>query len=1006
MSLTLAGGRPNNERGATLTAEGGDPSRLTLGREQGNVVGMQSITSVNDTSAYGQSLTPYHAKYFAHELTKRCPPDSVEKLAGALADAQVDLNPHQVDAALFAFGSPLSQGALLADEVGLGKTIEAGLVLSQKWAERKRRILVITPSNLRKQWYQELTEKFFLPCRILESKSYNAAVKQGHFHPFEGTDVVICSYHFAKSQSSNISTVPWDLVVIDEAHRLRNVYKPSNVIASTLKLALAGKHKLLLTATPLQNSLLELFGLVSFIDEHTFGDLKSFRDQFANLNQAQVFQTLKARLKPICHRTLRRQVLPYVKFTVRHPIVQPFTPEESEDRLYELVSDYLRRDNLQALPASQRSLMTLVLRKLLASSTFAIAGALTSLSNRLKTKLQRHEPVQSLADELEEDYEGLDETAEEWTEDPPVESLSAEDRAAIEHEIAELDEFARLATSIEHNAKGRALLKALEIAFAKAAALGAPQKAIIFTESRRTQSYLLRVLAESPFAEGIVLFNGSNTDERSKQIYADWLRRHQGTDRVTGSRTADMRSALVDYFREDGRIMIATEAGAEGINLQFCSLVVNYDLPWNPQRIEQRIGRCHRYGQLHDVVVANFLNQKNAADQRVFQLLSEKFKLFEGVFGASDEVLGAIESGVDLEKRIADIYQRCRKPEEIQGAFDQLQLELGSDINESMTRTRQQLLENFDDEVREKLRVRDEASKAYLNRYEQCLMQLTRHELNGAAEFLNDSSFHLRSCPFPEKAAGIPLGLYELPRRSGEAHLYRLSHPLAEGLVTRAKSRDLPSAEVRFAYGDHAGKITLLEPLIGKSGWLTLCLFSVESLDQAEDHPLFAAATDQGEVLDQEAAARLMTLPGAVTGEISAAFAPTQMLNALMEQRQAAIQRGISERNVRFFEAEAEKLDGWADDVKLGLEREIKDLDRQIRETRRAATAAPTLEEKLAGQKEVKRLEVQRNEKRRSLFDAQDTVDKQSEELIAAIEGKLSPQMSLKRLFSIRWTLG
>src|SRR5207302_3169204 len=187
----------------------------------------------------------------------------------------------------------------------------------------------------------------------------------------------------------------------------------------------------------------------------------------------------------------------------------------------------------------------------------------------------------------------------------------------------------------------------------------------VFTESLRTQNYLLRVLADSPYKDGIVLFNGSNNDERSRQIYSEWRKRHEWTDRVTGSRTADMRSALVDYFREQGQIMIATEAGAEGINLQFCSLVVNYDLPWNPQRIEQRIGRCHRYGQQHDVVVVNFLNQKNEADQRVFQILSEKFQLFEGVFGASDEVLGAIESGVDFERRIADIYQRCRRAEEI-----------------------------------------------------------------------------------------------------------------------------------------------------------------------------------------------------------------------------------------------------------------------------------------------------------------------------------------------------
>ena len=625
-------------------------------------------------------LTDYHAKYIAHQLTRRCPSDSVEKFAAALADAQVDLNPHQIDAALFAFRSPLSKGALLADEVGLGKTIEAGLVLSQKWAERKRRILVIVPSNLRTQWYQELTEKFFLPCRILESKSYNTAIKQGQFRPFEAAEIVICSYQFVKSKASDVHALPWDLVVIDEAHRLRNVYKPQNVIANTLKLALAGRDKLLLTATPLQNSLLELFGLVSFIDEHTFGDLKSFREQFANLNQQQVFETLKARLKPVCHRTLRRQVLPYIKYTRRWPLVQDFKPEESEDRLYHLVSDYLQRDNLQALPASQRSLMTLVLRKLLASSTFAIAGALSTISARLKAKLSKQEPAESLEEELDQDYEALDETAEEWVDDEPAAPLSDSDRAALQQEITDLDEFARLATSIEHNAKGKALLKALDIAFAKATDLGGVQKAIIFTESRRTQSYLLRVLGDSPFRDGIVLFNGSNTDERSKQIYATWLERHRGTDRVTGSRTADMRTALVDYFREEGRIMIATKAGAEGINLQFCSLVVNYDLPWNPQRIEQRIGRCHRYGQQHDVVVVNFLNRSNAADLHVFQLLAEKFQLFEGVFGSSDEILGAIESGVDFEKRIAGIYQRCRKPEEIQTAFDQLQLELSFEV--------------------------------------------------------------------------------------------------------------------------------------------------------------------------------------------------------------------------------------------------------------------------------------------------------------------------------------
>lgn len=953
------------------------------------------------------SLTQYQAKYLAYSLTRRFPAGSDERLAGAVASAQVDLNPHQVDAALFAFNSPLSKGVLLADEVGLGKTIEAGLVLSQKWAEGKQHILVITPSNLRKQWFQELTEKFFLPCRILESKSYSAAVKQGDVRPFDGREIVICSYQFARTKASDIRAVPWHVVVIDEAHRLRNVYKPSNVIANTLKQALAGRHKLLLTATPLQNSLLELYGLVSFIDEHTFGDLKSFRDQFASLSQDQVFQTLKARLKPISHRTLRRQVTAYIPYTKRLPLVEEFTPQEDEDLLYDLVSEYLRRDDLQALPASQRTLITLVLRKLLASSTFAIAGALTSISNRLKAKVAQRSPGTALVDELDQDYEALDETAEEWPDDTLTQALSAEDRAAIEREITDLDAFASLATSIEHNSKGNALLKALQVAFAKAQELGAAEKVIIFTESRRTQDYLVRLLANSPFAEGIVLFNGSNTDERSKKIYTEWAERYKGTDRVTGSRTADMRSALVDYFRDQGRIMIATEAGAEGINLQFCSLVVNYDLPWNPQRIEQRIGRCHRYGQKHDVVVVNFLNRKNAADQRVFELLSEKFQLFEGVFGASDEVLGAIESGVDFEKRIAEIYQRCRRTDEIKDAFDQLQRELSVEINASMKRTRQQLLENFDDEVREKLKIRDEASKNFLSRYERQLMQLTRFELNGHATFRDDSSFQLHSQPFPEHARAIPLGLYELPRRPGEAHLYRLNHPLAEALIEQAKRRDLPIGEVRFDYTNHDGKITALEPFLKQAGWLTITLFSVESLEQGEDHLILAAATDDGQPLPEETAGRLMTVLGS-TGPGLPGAPPTpiaDVLATLTEQRKTAIQREISERNARFFEAEAEKLDGWADDLKSGLEREIKDFDRQIKEARRAATAALTLEEKLAGQKQVKALEAQRNQKRRALFDEQDRVDRQRAELIDSIEEKLSQKPEAKSLFTIRWVL-
>lgn len=951
-------------------------------------------------------LSDFHAKYFAYDLTKRCAADNLEKLAGALVDAQVDLNPHQVEAALFAFRSPLSRGAMLADEVGLGKTIEAGLVLSQKWAERKRKLLVITPASLRKQWHQELTEKFFLPCRILEMKSYNAAIREGSFQPFQphSDAVVICSYQFARSKASDVADISWDLVVIDEAHRLRNVYKPSNVIANILKGALASSPKLLLTATPLQNSLLELFGLVSFIDEHAFGDLKSFREQFANLSEDEVFQTLKARLAPICHRTLRRQVLEYVPYTKRHALLEKFVPAKDENRLYNEVSAYLQRDNLQALPASQRSLMTLVLRKLLASSTFAIAGALDTLLARLKDKVRMNSTERPLKDELDEDYESLDELAEEWGNDSAdPERLSELDRHALEREIRDLEQFRDLALSITQNAKGTALLEGLEKAFAEAVRVGAARKAIIFTESRKTQDYLLRLIQDSSYSDGIVLFNGSNTDERSKAIYAQWLKSNSGSDKVTGSRTADMRSALVDYFRDSGTIMIATEAAAEGINLQFCSLVVNYDLPWNPQRIEQRIGRCHRYGQKHDVVVVNFLNTDNEADQRVFDLLDQKFKLFEGVFGASDEVLGAIESGVDFEKRIARIYQECRTPDEIRCSFSRLQAELSTQINEAITNTRKQLLENFDEEVHEKLKVSKAECKGFQSRYERMLMRLSRHELNGYARFSDsEEEFDLNSNPFPD--IEIPLGRYELPRRSGDAHLYRLGHPLAKRLVTQAAARTLGPGEVVFAWTETRPRVGALEPYCGCNGEMLVHRLSVESMDQGEDILLTAAITSDGRIIPTDVAGKLFSLIAADVRPLRELIVDSR-LEAEINRQQVDARQKISERNGRLLEEEASKLDGWAEDLKVGLEREIKDIDRQLKEARRAASAALTLEDKLNGQKQVKKLESERNEKRRKLFVAQDEIERRRDKLIETVQAKLEQKVTLEPVLSIRWRI-
>lgn len=956
-----------------------------------------------------QLLTPYQSQYYAWLLTRRAASDTVESLASTLVDSQVDLNPHQVEAALFACRNPLSRGVILADEVGLGKTIEAGLVISQRWAERRRRILIIVPANLRKQWHQELQDKFGLQSLILEAKNYNAIRKEKGQNPFlMPTGPVICSYQFAKAKAEDIKVIEWDLVVMDEAHRMRNVYKTSNVIAKTLKDALARVHsKVLLTATPLQNSLMELYGLVSMIDDRVFGDLDSFRVQFTQKNKEAAFSGLRARIAPVCKRTLRRQVQQYVSFTARRAIVEEFTPSAEEKELSGLVADYLRRPNLKALPDGQRQLISLVLWKLLASSTHAIAGALETMATRLQGVLDEAPNVPELAAQLDEDYESLDETAEEWTESESDDSSLRNEREAIAQEIAELRHFKSLATNIRDNSKGKALLTALERAFAELERLDAAKKAIIFTESRRTQEYLLSLLAGTSYGEGIVLFNGTNSDARAQAVYKDWLARHEGTDRITGSKTADTRAALVEHFKERGTVMIATEAGAEGINLQFCSLVINFDLPWNPQRIEQRIGRCHRYGQKHDVVVVNFVDRSNEADARVYELLAQKFQLFEGVFGASDEVLGAIGSGVDFERRIADIYQNCRDPQAIKTSFEQLQLDLSGEISEAMVKTRQLLLENFDEEVQEKLRTRAQDSRAALNRHERMLMDLTKAELGEHADF-DQGGFTLKRSPSAD-LDGVDLGRYELPRRSGEAHLYRLGHPLAEWITEQAKARQLSGGRLAFDYDSYGVQVSTLKAYRGQTGWLTVSLLSVDTLGQQEQHLIVAATTAAGLALAEDDPEKLLRLPvrhsPAQTQSAGLFTAGNGALAAEVETRKLQLLREINQRNLGYFEQEVEKLDAWADDLKLGLEQEIKEIDREIKEIRRTAATSPTLDDKLHWQKRQREFEGKRNKLRRDLFNRQDEVESQRNDLITQLESQLQQQVQQQTLFTIEWEL-
>lgn len=972
-------------------------------------------------------ITAYHAKYYAHELTRRHAVDGVDRLSQSLFDASVDLNPHQIEAALFAIRNPLQQGVLLADEVGLGKTIEAALVVCQLWAERRRKLLIIAPASLRKQWAQELLEKFAVPTTVLDAvalRKQSAGSALDTLQRMVGKTVIIMSYQFAARLEAELRAIPWDVVVIDEAHKLRNAHRPSNRTGQALRRALEGRKKLLLTATPLQNSLMELYGLSTLIDEHLFGDEKAFRKQY--VNNPSGLEELRGRLAAFTQRTLRKDVLEYIQYTERHALTQPFSPTDEEQAVYERVSAFLLREDTYALPKRQRHLTGLILRKLLASSTPAILATLSTICARLEQMLDDEADAEKInlieqwveEDDLETDY--LEEDQQETLEIDNVVSgdLAAPDstaagpeqkKQAIRQELVELNEIIALAQGLSGDTKAQSLLTALKHGFSNMAELGAPRKAIIFTESKRTQGYLYQFLATNGYDGKLALFSGTNNHPDTTLIYQQWLNEHKGSDRVTGSPQVDRRTALIDHFRKDdgtgADIMIATEAAAEGVNLQFCALVINYDLPWNPQRVEQRIGRCHRYGQRYDVVVINFLNTRNQADQRVLELLSEKFNLFSGVFGASDEVLGRIESGIDFEKRILKIYETCRHPDDIEQAFNSLQAELEQAINDRIQETQSQLLENFDEDVHDRLKLRLNEAEARLDKLGRWFWGTTRFALEKHARFDHDSyAFALKQSPESISPPVAP-GRYQLIRGATQpdmlAHAYRLSHPLGEWTIETSLSAPTPMAQLVFNYSAHGGKISLIEHLLGQSGWIRLDRLEVTAFETT-DALLFSGLTDDGRILDQEACEKLMAVeafdhPERVNGPL-----PPE-LDANAERHITAAVAEILEINQRLFNDERDKLEKWAEDKLVAAEEALKNTKARINQLKRDARKAATLQEQAGIQQEISSLEKQQRRQRQEIFAVEDEIIDKRDQLIESLQQRLQERTETTTLFTLRW---
>ncbi len=627
-----------------------------------------------------------HRRYYAEDLVRQRRAGERRRQVSSQRRGRVDPNPHQIDAVMFALRRIPEGGCILADEVGLGKTIEAGLVVAQLLAEGATRILIVVPRPLLGQWQAELVDLFDIDALEAADPSVDT----------EAMGVFLAGREYAGGEAgaSRLAAAPWDLCLIDEAHEVfagihrrydrAGIYdeeSPQALMAHRVRQVIGASPVLLLTATPIQNSLRELWGLVQYVDPSgtLLGDKPVFEHVFCADDgrgvAAHQSEELRLRLATVVQRTLRRQAQEFLDrpFVGRRAQLFEYRMSPDERALYDDVTDYLLSPTLHAFRGNARQLLLLGFHRRMASSIPALAQSLDRVASRLRGMLGDGHAGDTAAADFVRDLEDEDDIGEGEAGTAPM-PPSAFEAEAVRGELERVEDFVRRARALPRDSKAASLVQAVRMVMDRPTDR---RKVVIFTESLTTQDYLRKLLLEQTELrdEDITLFRGNNDSPRARAALDAW-RDANGHGVRTPSASVAVRLALVDEFRQRSTVMISSEAGAKGLNLQFCDTVINYDLPWNPQRIEQRIGRCHRYGQKRDVTVINFLARDNQAQRLTFDILSTKLDLFGDVLDMSDVVLQTPRSdasqelvsalGPDFEGELRRIWERARSVAEVE----------------------------------------------------------------------------------------------------------------------------------------------------------------------------------------------------------------------------------------------------------------------------------------------------------------------------------------------------
>ncbi len=878
--------------------------------------------------------------------------DDQARFAASQRQGRIDPNPHQIDAVIFALKRIPEGGCILADEVGLGKTIEAGLVIAQLRAEGSaKRILLIVPKPLLGQWQTELYQLFGI----------NAIEYSRESDPTFGPGVFLMGRETAGSERGAAILQggdPFDLCVIDEAHEIfANVYRrfdrdgiyrddsPDAQMAGRVRSFLRHTPVLLLTATPIQNNLTELWGLVQYVEPTgtLLGNLPTFRNVFCDGDDRTLVKgqdhELRRRLGTVVQRTLRRQAQEFLErpFVGRRAQIFEYSMTPPEKSLYDDVTTYLLDPHLIAFRGNQRRLLLIGFHRLMASSIAALTASLRNVAKRLEAMSGGGDvpaPDFDFLHDLEND-EGADEgNLFEDSQPPKPEVIGAE--------LHRVRDFIDRAQKLPRDSKAQKLLDVMQVIADRPPDR---RRAVIFTESLVTQEYLAQLLVgQGGLApEDITIFRGVNDSPRATQALRRWQKEvgeNLPADRLP-SRDIAVRMALVHEFKTQSRVFISTEAGAKGLNLQFCDTVINYDLPWNPQRIEQRIGRCHRYSQVHDVTVINFLASDNEAQKLTFEILSRKLDLFGQVLDASDVVLHepstdapetlASALGNDFEGRLRRIYERARTVEEIGDDLRRLRQEIDeqrSRFEEAWARTAGLIESRFDQRVKQVFtKLRTELPQG-LARLDDELDRVISGYLDAAgilhSRVRTDDVIRFDILPSMQLPEGWQQGAcVAIGNAKGltDADILHFGHPLVRAAVEEARAA--AAGRLRVLWNVGADAPPPLNEKRGARGRLAVDRVRYEGFEVVDRLLLAAVLEGDDDPLDSASARWLLDQTPSDLAEINPAINLDDALADAMEQEVFVDQAEVAAQEQQFFNQHMAQIERYVEDQILVLRRRV-----------------------------------------------------------------------------------